>query len=363
MAAITEDKDIAYYLEHPEEVDPTNTELVTKLLAAASDTADVKVEPTEDEVKAAEAKAAEDAAKAEAAKAAAAKPAGDGKGAAKEEEAPVVARDGRSLIPFTVLHNAREAKEAAEAALGEAMKSNVALVKRLKDIEAGRATEAAPGSTADDLEAQIAAVSEEAPWLVPVMETMLARLRESEERVAQLQQDTVEGDKAEEQRLRREATSALEGNSTLLLWKDEAPELYEEAVRLDRFLRNTPAESKRFMREDDSVDFEARYERCVALVKASHAGEDIPAPKAIESQAKPGAKPAPTPAEVKAAAKARLQASSAAPAVTTLSDVPGGAPVAQSEEDAIEAMSVTALGSKLMDMTPDKLQAWLARNA
>lgn len=359
MATITEDKDIAYYLEHPEEVDPANTELVTRLLAAAGETAGVKAEPTEDEAKAAEAKAAEEAAKAEAAKAA--KPAGDGKGAAKEEEAPVVARDGKSLIPFTVLHNAREAKEAAEAALGEAMKSNVALVKRLKDVEAGRATEAAPESTADDLEAQIAAVREEAPWLVPVMETMLARLRESEERVAQLQQDTVEGDKAEEQRLRREATSALEGNSTLLLWKDEAPELYEEAVRLDRFLRNTPAESKRFMREDDSVDFEARYERCVALVKAAHAGEDIPAPKAIESQAKPGAKPAPTPAEVKAAALAKLKG--AEPVLTTLTDVPGGAPVAQSEEEAIEAMSVTALGSKLMEMTPDKLQAWLARNA
>lgn len=368
MATDTE-KDIAYYLEHPEEVDPTNTELVQKLLAAAGESAgaDVKVGVDEDAAKKeADAKAAEDAAKAEAEKKAGAAKPGGAKGKEEDEERlPIAARDGKHVMPFTVLEKSREATAAAETALHEAMQANVALVNRVKALESGKADPGAKTEkTLDELEEALATAREEAPWSVPVFEKLVARIRESENRVAQLTQDALDTDQVEAERLVRDANAAIAGNATLLLWKAEAPELFEEAVRFDKYIRKTPEEAQHFYNEDGSVDFEARFERVVALVKAAHDGEDVPLPKPIESSEKPGAaKAAPDPEQVKAAAREKLKSAKQDAAVTTLSDLPGGAPAAQSETEAIESMSTAALGTQLMGMSPEKLQSWLARNA
>ena len=393
MATITDDtvKDVAYYLQHPDEVDPSNTELVQKIIAAASDSAGTTVEKAtegagkdddaankkaEEEAQAKAAAEAEAAAKAKAeADAAAAAKAksegGQGKKGAEAEEAPVLAKDGKSVIPHAVLRDEREGRAAAEGALREAMAANLAMKKQLDAVQAGRAAGGDGGDTktVDELEAELEKVREDAPWAVPLLEKTIAAVRASEAKIAELEAGQIETEEAAIASLQKASQTALDGNATLTLWKSQRPDLYDEAVAQDELTRRNPKLAQRFMDDEGRVDFTRRFDHVVKLVKAAHDGEDIPLPQPVPSSdvkdPKPGApaKAAPDSEKVKAAAAAKLkEAADAGAAVTSLTDIPGGAAAAQSEEEAIEAESVQALGNRLFAMTPDKLAAFLARN-
>lgn len=361
----TDEKGLDYYLAHPEEVDPTNTELVQKLLATSGETEGTSkaAEPPKTEEK----PNPETDPDAVAAAAAKAKEAGDGGKETKLEEGDVLAADGKSVIPFSVLKQARETGAAAEAALREANDANLALTDRLKALQDGKAPpvdDKAP-KTAEELQASIEEIRDQAPWLVPTLEKLVQAQRDLEEKLAKASEQIEQSEGDREAALQRQAAelqaranTALEGNATLLLWKTERPDLYKEAVQQDVLLRRDPEAAKRFVDDQGQPNFTTRFERCVRMVKAAHEGEDIPLPKPVVAKAPA---PAPDPAKTQQVAKEKL-AQVSQPEVTTLTDVPGGKPAAQTEEEAIETESVTALGSRLMSMTPDQRASWLARN-
>ncbi len=209
---------------------------------------------------------------------------------------------------------------------------------------------------------------EEAPWAAPILDRMIGEVRATQAKLAELEDAQVETEEAAIASLTRQSSNALEGNAALVLWKSQRPDLYDEAVAQDKLIRLSPKLAARFVDEETgNVDFVKRFDHVVRIVKAAHDGEDIPLPQPVASsegktKEATAAKVAVDPTKVKAAAQAKLKEAAEAPGAVTLSDLSGGAPAAQSEEEQVEGESVQALGARLYKMTPDQLQAFLARN-
>lgn len=374
MATETPEKDIAYYLKHPDEVDPKDTQLMQKLIAAESEisgtSAGAAEAKTEEPDKGKEAKTEEPKPGTEAKPAADAK--GDKEGAKKpsdegeegiDKAEGILTADGKHVIPITVLQRIREESAAAQAALRDMAENYVALEERFKALQAGKAApaEEKPEQSPEEVAQLLASIEEDAPWAVPHFKRLIEAQNELREQVEQLVGREQAQDADYVEALKVDADKALNENATLLLWKTQAPKLFHEAANVDLFLRKHPEEAQKYERADGSIDFARRYEDCVEIVRARHRSESIPLPEAIKADEKDKGKgETPDPEKVKAQAREKLE--KAGEGITTLSDLPGGQPSAESEHESIEKESITALGNRLMAMTPEKLQAWLARN-
>ena len=365
MAEQFTQEQLQHYIDNPHEVDATDSKLIEALASAELDSLGVSeddrkelgLDPPKGEAEDVEAKkiAAEAVAEAEAQ---AAKEAEDAKAkadaeAAKakagtdevKEEGRVLSKDGKHTLPFEVLKEARERAAGAEAALAEAQQSLLAMQARAKALKAG---EADPGQgeakTADELEAVLEKVREEAPWLVKPMETLIGTVKVMGDKIAGYEQEREESEEQATARMQHAATAALEANPTLVLWKSQAPGLFNEAVTFDVAIRQNPAQAARF------PTFESRYEQVVKLVRASHEGEGIPLPEAhTPSTAAPAKQP--SAAELKARADAALKKAEDATSVRTLTDITGGEGEVSTEEQ-LGRMSSLDLADKFGKMSP-----------
>jgi hypothetical protein len=367
MARQITQEELQNFIDNPDQVDANDLDLINALasaeLRAAGDTggeAEVIVDPDakalEDAKAVAGAKIAEDqaqekaAADAEAAKkvadATAGKTAGEDEEGAGKEGAKILAPDGKSTLPYSVLKGARERAQGAEAALAEAQQTIVALSDRMKAIEAGQGDPGGEAKSADELEAMVDAVREDAPWLADKIAPLIKAVRSATEKIEDYEQQARESDDEVRARLQRVANESLANNPVLVLWKEEAPELYNEAVTFDRSLRGDP----RFK------TFDARFDHAVRLVKANHEGENIPLPTPVTS--KQPATTQPSAADLKArAAKALAEAEDTT--VRTLTDIPGGEGEVTTHEQ-LERMDVHEIADKLGRMAPQDLISWVS---
>lgn len=371
MAEKFTQEQLQHYIDHPEEVDATNTPLIEALASAELDTLGVSeadrkelgLDPPKGEADDAETKKiaeeaiakaeAEEAAKAkadEAQAAAAAKAAADKAGTDEgAKETRVLTKDGKNTLPFEVLQDARARATGAEAALQEAQATVLAYGDRIKALEAGKAD---PGAgkekTVDELEEAMERVREEAPWLVGPMQTLIGTVKALGGKVAEYEQERVETEEQAEARVKHAVNAALEANPTLVLWQSlEDQSLFQEAVDFDKAIRANPAQARRY------PTFEARFEQVVKLVRANHEGEDIPLPQATAAPAKQ-----PSAAELKARADAALKKAEDATTVRTLTDVPGGQGEVTTEEH-LERMDALDLADKFGKMTPSQVIAFV----
>ena len=116
---------------------------------------------------------------------------------------------------------------------------------------------------------------------------------------------------------------------------------------MDATLRELP--------EFRNVSFEDRFNKVVELTQSALGLKSEPTQQ--QAPAATPATPALTQAEIRAAAEKKLQSRPSTP--VSLSQIPGGAPPAQDEREAVEQMSAVALGQKFLTMTPDQRDAYL----
>jgi hypothetical protein len=278
----------------------------------------------------------------------------------KKEDPPtgVLAPNGKSIIPYGVLQGERNARQNAERALNDMSGTVVDLQERIKALESGKSTDAPKASEFDTLNAEIDKLAEEAPEHAAVMRKIVEA---SQQQVTLLQEklDKVDTNlaKSEEEiqaEIHREVATALDSNPALTHWKANNPELFAEAIAFDDVLKTQP--------KWDGKTFAERFEQVVKLVVADHAGEDIlpeVAKPKQDTKVDPVPAKTPDPVAVAKAAEAKLAKAEAAPGVTTLSDLPAGSPVEQSEQEKVENMSSAELWAKMSSMTPDKLTSFL----
>lgn len=357
--AITPER-LDYYRQHPEEIDATHTELVEALAISELDPATLGETQGDKTVKGAGDKPADEAVKpaAEAAKPEAAKAAAEPGTKPEEVEGQAVAtKDGKHVLPFEVLKEARDGRTAAEAALAEAQRTALALADQVKALRAGRAAPAGTEAhTADELQGLAEQVGEQAPWLKEAMEKLVNVTKILREEVTELRGRTEQSDAETEQELQGLAAAAIEANPTLVLWQEKAPALWNEAVKFDKMIRSDEELAQSY------PDFGSRFNAVVEMVKARHTGQAIPLPQPVDA---PTAKPSvagapavakPSPEEI-ARAKAAL-ASASDDTVRTLSDIPGGAPPVSPDEQ-VERMDPVQIANKFSNMTEQQLLNWV----
>lgn len=277
---------------------------------------------------------------------------------AEEPGTAVLAPDGKSTIPYAVLQRERERAKVAEGTVGELTEMVDKLTKRLEkqneDGEPITAKEEGENTAAkDEINAALESLRDEAPDVAAALDKILGA---SNTRIASLEKQLIDVTKSHEvteraalQRLNTDVQAAIDSNPALVHWRENHPELYEEAKAFDNMLRQQPAWADR--------PFSERFAQVTKLVVASHDESVLPPTVATAAPAKAAAL---TPEQVKAQALAKL--TKAAPVPTTITDIPGGSPAEQSEQERIESMDVTQLGAKLMRMSPQEQRNYLAKN-
>lgn len=298
-----------------------------------------------------------------AATAAAAKPQGDTSGAApstdeggkqqgataaaaeQEGEAVVLARDGKNVIPYQVLQQERERAIRAEQMVRD-------LTTKLEQDQAaaqqGKATKSLDLDQIVD-EQLLEQLREEAPDVARRMDNLIDLAKSLSE---QVDAGRPAAEEAEAARREQQVQALVTVEDTIVSipklahLRTTAPAEFNEVAAIDAMLRAKPAWQDKPLAE--------RFGAALRMYEAEHGAIELPDP-ATAAAGKQPADPAARVAE--AVAKAKAEASGP----STLSDIPGGQPAAASEADAIAALSGSALTDRFMNMSPDEIEAQLAR--
>lgn len=322
--------------------------------ASATDAAATEVKPDE------AAKAAQEAADAAAAKAAeeaaeAAKKVAAGEAAkvetTQENEGNVegvLARDGKNVIPFSVLKSERDRAARAEQLAKEASDKIAALEAQLaagnqgaKSGEGARTTEAAPEADAMTPE-ELEAFKEDFPIQYKAYMAQQATIKALRAQHQQVEQDRQQ-QQVERQRTQAEQVrDAIDATPKLAHIQATDPDRFATAQRFDAVLREDPKWADKPLAE--------RFAEVVKLVETTHGAIEIPGAKTNPPQK--------SPEELRKEAEAVAAASAKKTVPTSMSDFPAGAAPANSEKEALETMTHAQLADKFAKMTPDQLDAY-----
>ncbi|MCK2097526.1 hypothetical protein [Thauera aromatica] len=243
-----------------------------------------------------------------------------------DEEAPVASKDGKHTIPYDVLRTEREKRRAAEHAMQE-------LQARIDAMQqTGKPQEKAEGETSLD---ELDQMAED----FPAVQKLLAHTRKLEQQLMTVSQRIEQDDRLRQESSMADVRAAVDANPTLLHWEHHDPDRWAAAIEADNKLQASPAHR--------GLTLEQRLTRAVEIVDAFY-GPDSTAPAAAKAppQETPSAKPA-------------AEAKTTVP--RTLSDIPGGAVPAADPMEEFANLSAEKLGAQMAGMTPDQINALLAR--
>lgn len=268
---------------------------------------------------------------------------------AAEEGAPsgaavpegVQAKDGRHVIPYSVLERERDRAARAEATAN-------ALAEEIDRLKAGKPAQAATVQlSAEDLDQ----LEQDLPMVAKVIRSNMAAIEQLTGTVTQLRRDQEITAQTQQRSVEDEIDAAISANPDLAAWRDAAnrkdnpdPLMWNRAAAIDATLREDP--------EWKDKTFAERFEKATETVKLLYgvpAAVTPPAPKPQE----------PKPEDIKQVAEAKLK-ETPAPVPNTLSDIPGSAAPTQSAIETIENASAVQIGQKFLSMTTDQQDAYLA---
>lgn len=255
----------------------------------------------------------------------------------EDEGAPIQTADGKHTIPNRVLRDVRA--------------QNKELKRKLAELEAAKTsspdtTAAEPDSSVSELDglpATVAAKYNEYKdqWGDAFAEQYLANYRLSQE-VAELKaarnSELERTQRTEEEQIQ----DAIDSSAIMTAWQNDEdnPQWMQNAIATNKLLMTTDAA---YARMSWSERFEALPAKVHALYGESPHAAKITPPKAADPT--PEKTPEPKPS-----------------AVATLSDLPaGGNPGApESNAELLQTMSATEMAKHIENLSPDKLEAFLA---
>lgn len=262
------------------------------------------------------------------------------------EGSVIKSKDGKYEIPYEVLRSERERRLAAETMARE-------LTEKL-ELERQAAASGRTAKTADlseivdeDLMAQL---REESPQLAEVLDKLVDRVKTQHAEIEAARPAAEQAQRDRQVSAMSAIEDAIEANPKLLHARTHDPDQFNGIAEVDAYLR-TQARFK-------DLPLDERFAKAVAMYEAANGVIELPNAKPAAVPAKPAATPADTQARLDAAIK---KANAATGGPNTLSDIPGGALPATDAAGEIEEMSGIALTNKLLSMTPDQQEAYLAR--
>ncbi len=259
----------------------------------------------------------------------------------------VLARDGKHVLPYTVLEDSRNTIQTQ--------------AQRIRELEESNRTLAARGDAAAQAQQPIIADARSKSELGVLTDEELANLKsELPEHIYNAfakQNETLSAIVNERQavianREQQEALqvqAAIDGNVTLAKWQNAYvantdPHTFARAVSIDNAIKDLPQYAKMSLVE--------RYADVVAMV------EGKPLPSTLPRAAAPGT---PTLTARADAILERARAKADQPQPFSHSDVPGGTPAAQSDAQLLDSMSTMDVEKLFAGKTDAQINALLAK--
>ena len=261
----------------------------------------------------------------------------------------VATKDGKHVIPYSVLKGERDRASRAEQVAKE-------MQERIASLEAQAALvsqEAKPGDSART-EPQTPAVGDLSPEDLEVLQedfptvykAVMASIKAAKMIEAKLQpvEESMHRNQADQARTAAEAVQdAIDSVPKLAHIQANDAQAFTMARQFDAMLREQPAWADKTLAD--------RFAKVAEMVEAALGPIDMP-----------GAKPnSPSAAELRTAAKAKADAvlrASKGDVPTSLSEFPAGQHAAQDEREEVENLSALQLAEKFSSMTPDQMDAY-----
>lgn len=268
----------------------------------------------------------------------------------EHEPEGVATKDGKHVIPYSVLKSERDRASRAEQLANEMQER----VKALEAIQSGnqganngesaRTNQQTP--TVNDLSQEdLEALKEDFPT---VYKAVMASMAAAERLAAQLQpvQETVRNAEADAARSAQETVQdAIDAVPKMAHIQSSNKEAFELAKQFDATLRTQGVWADKPLSE--------RFAKVVEMVESTLGQIEIP------GSAKPTSQPSAEDLKKAAQAKAAQAAKASRTDVpTSLSEFPVGQHAAQDEREAAENLTALQLADKFSTMTPDQMDAY-----
>lgn len=336
------EKDLNYYIEHPDELpEHYSIEQIAELAAGRVDDAAKEDKPQVEEGAATGTEGEPKAAEGEGKPAGeAAKPEDEDPNKAPEatDEAPIQSKDGKHTIPYAVLSKEREQRQNAEATVQ-------ALQKRLEALEAGKATGDAQVTQSIIDEADLAELREDLPQLATVIDKLVGKIGTLE---GELQAERAKTQQEVETAVKSTVQEHIDANPTLRFWQNENVDMFNKAVEFDDVIRADPKNAGLTMAE--------RFDKVVVAMEAVYGKTELPDAYKPTAQKEPEQKPN----DIAVKAK-EIVDKAPADKPKTLADIPGGQPPGTDELENITELSTSRLNAMMDKMTPEQINSLLAK--
>ena len=258
------------------------------------------------------------------------------------DAAGVATKDGKHVIPYTVLQGERERARRAEQLLQQAEQRARELEAQLTSGQQANSGEGAttdPDTYGDDIDADdLAALEEDFPTVARAVKAAMKRAEQLAQSINPVQQRFQQQEQESQDKQRNEVQDAIDAVPKLAHIQANDKDAYEMAVQFDMMLRNRPEWTDKPMAE--------RFQKVIEMVESSGITIDMPGGASLKEAAQ---------------AKAAQSAKAAAKVPVSLSDIPSGEAPAVNEHEAIEQMTPLQLAEKFAGMTPDQMEAYLSK--
>lgn len=261
-------------------------------------------------------------------------PSGDAVVTLTEEPKPdaILARDGKHLIPITVLDSARDAAKTAQANAQAEAAARQAAEQRLAELQAkldaaqsGDQSSTGKGESMLSQE-ELAAMQEDFPVIAKTIQAM-------QDKISQLQSTTSQQDQskqvAEAEVAARTSQDLIDANPKLSHLQTNDPIGWARAVEIDNQLLNNPATA--------NLPLAERFAKAAAAYEAIYGAVPVPA----TSQKQP------------------VQESKKPVLPLSMGAIPGGTPPAVDEQSALLAMDGTQATAHFAGMTKEQIERQL----
>lgn len=261
------------------------------------------------------------------------------------DAAGVATKDGKHVIPYSVLKNERERATRAEQ-LAQEMRERVEALEQMvkagnQGANTGEGARTDPQPAESDLSSEdLEALKEDFPTVYKAVMASMAKAQALEAKLQPVEESVRNAQYDQARSTAETVQEAIDSVPKLAHIQATDADAFELAKQFDATLRTQKAWADRPLAE--------RFQKVTEMVEAAIGSIDVPG-------APP---PSPSAEDLRKAAMAKAAGSKQRSVPTSLSEFPAGQPPAQDERDAAEQLSPLQLAEKFSRMTPDQMDAY-----
>ncbi len=271
----------------------------------------------------------------------------------EQEAAGVATKDGKHVIPYSVLKSERERASRAEQLAKEMQDRVAALEQQIQQVASqGAKSDGESARTADSgvavsepSQEDLEALKEDFPTVYKAVMASMAAAKALESKLKPVEERVQQAEADRERTMAEQVQDAIDATPKLAHMQASNRDAFELAKQFDATLRTQTAWADKPLAE--------RFSKVVEMVEATLGPIELPGQPTKPSQ--PSAEDLKKAAQAKAAQAAKATGTSVP---TSLSEFPVGQPAAQDEREAAEQMTALQLAEKFSSMTPDQMDAY-----